>query len=378
MSVRILLVTNIFPPIIGGPATFIDGLAHELAARGDDVTVVCSSEGTGDEDDSSRPFRVIRCDIRNRYVYEVRVRAVLARELATHRTVLVNGLETYVEPIARRLRRRYVLKVVGDPVWETARNQGLTMLQFDEFQARAAAADVRTRQAVAARSRYLSLASTVVTPSHYLSDVVAGWGVPRERLRTIPNGAVLREAPVPPARRPGAPLDVVFVGRLTNWKGIETAVLALRYVADVHLTVIGSGPEAPLLNALTAQLGLAESVTFTGRLSHKATAARVAAAHVLLLPSCYEGLSHTLLEAGERAVPVIASDIGGNRALITSGVDGLLVPYGDPVMLAAAVRSMRDDDESRRRLGSALRQTVEKHSFDDTTSAFAALLRAGA
>ena len=372
---RILLVTNIFPPIIGGPATFIDGLAHELSSRGDDVTVVCSSEGAAEQEDAERPFRVIRCDIRNRYLYEVRVRVVLARELASHRTVLVNGLETYVAPIARRLRRRYVLKVVGDPVWETARNQGLTVLPFDEFQAQAAAADARTRQASVVRGRYLAQASTIVTPSDFLGDVVAGWGAQRERLLTIPNGAVLGPVPEPPARPAGTQLDAVFVGRLTNWKGVETAVLAVRDVPDVHVTIIGSGPEAPLLETLTAQLGLSDRVTFAGRMSHAATSARVARAHVLLLPSCYEGLSHTLLEAGERAVPVIASDIGGNRALVTDGVDGLLVPYADPAALATALRALRDDEEQRRRLGRALRQTVERHSFDTTTSAFAALLR---
>jgi glycosyltransferase involved in cell wall biosynthesis len=374
--VRILLVTNIFPPIIGGPATFIDGLAHELAHRGHEVSVVCSSEGP-DPEDAGRPFRVIRCDIGNRYAYEVKVRAVLVRELARHRTVLVNGLETYVEPIARRLRRRYVLKVVGDPVWETARNLGRTALTFDDFQA-STPTDAHTQGAVVTRNRYLSLASVVVTPSDYLTGVVSGWGVPRGHIVTVPNGVVTTEISYPAARTDGQPLDVVFVGRLTNWKGVETAVLAMRGLTSVRLTVIGGGPEAPLLREITRQLALSAVVTFAGQLTHEETNRRIRAAHALLLPSCYEGLSHTLLEAGDRGVPVVASDIGGNRALVSDGVNGLLVPYGDAGALAAALRTLRDDEHGRLRLGKALRRTVEDHSFAVTTNRYAALLMAGA
>jgi glycosyltransferase involved in cell wall biosynthesis len=290
--------------------------------------------------------------------------------------VLVNGLESYVEPIARRLRRRYVLKVVGDPVWETARNQGRTALTFDAFQA-SPPTDGFTRSAVQARNRYLELASVVVTPSDYLSGVVAGWGVPADRLVTVPNGVATTPWSPPTPRQPGGPLDVVFVGRLTNWKGVETAVLAMQDLPGVHLTVIGDGPETPMLREITRQLGLSDSVSFTGRLSHDDTDNRVRGAHALLLPSCYEGLSHTLLEAGERGIPVIASDIGGNRALVKDGDNGLLVPYGDAEAVRRRVCALRDDEDLRLRLGAALRATVEEHSFHATTTSYAKLLGNG-
>jgi glycosyltransferase involved in cell wall biosynthesis len=185
---------------------------------------------------------------------------------------------------------------------------------------------------------------------------------------------VLGPEPQQAARDSGDPLDVVFVGRLTNWKGVETALLALRDLHDVRLTVIGSGPEAPLLEALTQQMRLNEVVSFLGRLSREATETRVRRAHVLLLPSCYEGLSHTLLEAGERGVAIVASDVGGNRALVDSGRNGLLVPYADPAALADALRRIRDDEGLRLHLVGQMRQDVERHSFAGTTDSYVALL----
>ena len=74
---RCLLVTNLFPPHIGGPATFIPLLAGELAERGHEVTVVCSSERPTDPADSSRPYHVRRVWTASPYLYQVLVRRVL-------------------------------------------------------------------------------------------------------------------------------------------------------------------------------------------------------------------------------------------------------------------------------------------------------------
>src|SRR5436190_10826278 len=98
-----LLVTNIFPPMIGGPATFIDRAAHRLAAEGVKVTVICSSFAARDPADAARPFRVIRIPLRNRIRYEFLLRKTLFWQLLRHRTVLVNGLESQVQAVARRL-----------------------------------------------------------------------------------------------------------------------------------------------------------------------------------------------------------------------------------------------------------------------------------
>src|SRR5439155_1489476 len=91
---------------------------------------------------------------RRRCYERVALRALLAAELARHRVVLVNGLEGYVGQVAPRLRRRFVLKVVGDVVWERGRNLGLVTASFDEFQA-ASERPAALAALTSARRRYL-------------------------------------------------------------------------------------------------------------------------------------------------------------------------------------------------------------------------------
>lgn len=375
---RLLIVTNIFPPLIGGPATFADRLAHVLAARGHRVTVVCSSATPTDASDRERPFRVVRVSTANRYAYEVQVRAVLVRELLAHRRILVAGLESYVADAVRLAPRRYILRVPGDTVWESARNYGVTSLGFDEFQA-AAAAPPLVQGIAAQRRRSLALADLVVTPSHYLDAVVARWpGVPARR-RVIHNGVALDDYPArAPAARGDAALRVLFVGRLTNWKGCETLLLAGQGLASASFTIVGDGPELPLLQGLAAQLGAAAPhaapFAFLGRQPEDAVRRHMLAHDVLVLPSNYEGLSHTLLEACAAGLVPIASDIGGNREVIQDGVNGLLVGYGDVAGLRHALESLVADDALRLELAVAARARAADFPFSRTVDGYAALL----
>ena len=375
---RILLISNIFPPTIGGPAIFIDRLAAALSKRGHQVTVVCSGEGTIAPDyDAQRAFKVCRVSTANRYVYEVMIRLVLAWQLFRHRLILVNGLESYLGPIARVLRRRFILKIVGDAVWEQGRNWGVLTDEFDAFQQRSSI-PARLAGLAASRQRYLALAKVIVTPGKWLADVVAGWGVERSRLLVIPNGVPLAPfANAQPQRRTAGDLDVVFVGRLTNWKGVETLMLALASLDGVHLTVIGEGPELPLLTALATQLKLGSRLSLVGKMEQTLLHQRLMAAHVLVLPSNYEGLSHTLLEAGAAGLARIASHIGGNAEAIQDQVDGLLVPYGNVEAWRAALARLRDDEELRLTLAQqALAQARAVYGFEQSVDAYADLLEA--
>jgi glycosyltransferase involved in cell wall biosynthesis len=350
---RILLVTNIFPPLIGGPATFMEQLASTLASQGHRVTVVCSSTTWHDPDDRRRPFRVVRVSIENRYAYEVRIRLVLLRELLAHRTVFVNLLEDYVAGVNRLIGRRYVLKIVGDAVWERARNLGATALDIDAFQ-RDPAAQHRWRREIARRNAHIAAASHVVTPSHYLRGIIEGWGVAAERISVIPNGladAMLAEPA--PVRRANGHLRALFLGRLTNWKGVETLLLAARGLAGVRVAIAGDGPQLPALEALARQLDLGTQVEFLGRLPREAVRAEMLRAHALVLTSLYEGHPHVLLEAAAHGLPSIASERGGNREVVESGINGLLVPAENPRALRDALELLRGDESLRHRLATA-------------------------
>jgi glycosyltransferase involved in cell wall biosynthesis len=312
---------------------------------------------------------VVRVSLNNRYLYEIRMRLVLFWQMLRHRQILVNGLADYIAPLARLLRRKYVLKVVGDAVWEQGRNRGDISLDFDSFQQQRSGN-------LSAQRRALQQASRIITPSRYMEKVVKDWGyVPADRISTIENGVPLEDfAAHVPAPSTGA-LDVLFIGRLTNWKGVETILLALQGVDGIRFTILGDGPEKPLLQTLARQLGVTDKVGFEGKMEQAELHARMKEAHVLVLPSCYEGMSHTLLEAGAAGLARLASDIGGNAEIIRNGEDGLLLPYGDVAAWRTALEKLREDDALRLKLAKAGQESVRQHDFAASVGTWATLLQ---
>ena len=363
----VLLVTNIFPPQIGGPATFIDRLGHSLAGRGYDVSVVCSSSERRDICDAQRPFTVQRVSVASRERYEVLVRLRLALEMARHRLVFVNGLERYVAEVNRALRRRYVLKIVGDTVWETARNRGLTTLSIDEFQVDAGS-QRQFATDIAMRNAWVSAAGHVVVPSEYLRRLVEGWGVASDRITVVRNGTDATPALACARRTAAQRLRVLFVGRLTNWKGVETLLLAARELPMVELEIAGDGPEWPHLVELSAQLGLGDRVVFSGRLPAEGVRRAMDRAHVLVLTSLYEGLSHTILEAMAAGVPCIVSARGGNEEVVCHGRNGLVVPPQDVARLVEALCSLASDEDLRARLAAGAKDTARAFDLAETVA----------
>jgi glycosyltransferase involved in cell wall biosynthesis len=369
---RLLVVTNIFPPMIGGPATFADGLARKLAARGHSVRVVCSSSGSGDAGDAERPFKVLRVSMDNRYLYEVKVRLRLLVEFLRHRHILVIGLEPYVDDIAKLAPRSYLLRVPGDTVWENARHYGTYGGRHEAFLEAEQPALIK---GIAAKRRsYLRRARAIIAPSHHLASLVQQWLPDAPTIRVIENGAPadidvpLRE---PPGKRR---LRALFVGRLINWKGIETILIAAANLTDVDIEICGEGPELPMLMALHCQLGAPDHIRFCGKISAAEVKKRMAAADVFLQTSELEGMSNSLLEACASGMVPIVSDIAANREVVEDGVSALLVPYGAPAALRTAMERLRDNPELFLRLSEGARAAAERLPFGRTVDAYADLI----
>lgn len=369
-----LLITDIFPPDIGGPASFIDRLGHALAKSGGKVTVICASDAQQDPVDARRPFRVLRVR-RSDKGFKFRLYRLLCMEMLRHDQVLVNGLEYPAYRAAKLCRKSYVMKIVGDYVWEYARNLSRTSLGIDEFQGHATQ-DPELRRMRERRVQYLAGAAAVITPSEYLHRMVIGWGVEPSRVKTILNGVPLDHyAGTEPSRRAaGEILEVAFCGRLTNWKGIETLLLAAQGLQGLRLHLLGDGPEGPMLRTLSRQLGLDGVAIFHGRIPPSEVPARLAEAHALVLVSDYEGLSHTLIEAAAAGLACVASDHGGNPEVVRDGDTGLLVPYGDVAALRRCLERLIQDEDYRFQLGTRAKADSRRFDFAGTVERTVELL----
>lgn len=190
--------------------------------------------------------------------------------------------------------------------------------------------------------------------------------VPEAEPRVIPFGAAVESSVAPdrPPREPGAPMRLLFVGRLVERKGVRVLIEALARGGDDRLTIVGDGPERPALEAHVRLLGLEQRVELTGGVDAPELDRRLRSADALVLPAVrdskgdVEGLGVVLLEALGAGIPVIASASGGIVDIVRDGETGLLVPPGDAGALAEAIARYRADPELAGRLASRGRAHV--------------------
>lgn len=203
-------------------------------------------------------------------------------------------------------------------------------------------------------------------------------GVDADRIVVVPDGlpaGAFVDAPVEPA----PPWRLVHVGAFDGRKGQRVAVEALALLVrgglDATLLFLGTGPAQPDVAARAAALGVAERCDFAGQVGD--VAERLAASHVLLLPTDSEGAPLSLVEAMAAGCPVVAHDVGGVSELVAGGAAGVLVPSRDPVAWEAAVRALLLDPERRARLREAGRSVAGGRTIARTVERVEAeLLRA--
>ena len=168
------------------------------------------------------------------------------------------------------------------------------------------------------------------------------------------------------------PLRVITAGRLHPSKGHDDLIRAVatlrRAGRDVTLRLAGNGPQRAELDALAAELGVADAVTFLGSLGEDDLMAELRASDVFAGASHREPLGVVFMEAMSLGLATVATDAGGVPEIITSGQDGLLVPPKNPDALAEVLTKLADDPALRRRLGEAGRASIAAN-FDSRIGA---------
>jgi glycosyltransferase involved in cell wall biosynthesis len=355
---KILLITTIYPPEIGGPATFINHFARFLTDKGNKVTVVCLSYKKHLEIDKKELFSVYRITPGFlKVTFHIRKWLILFYTILNNDKVLLNGLEEDSYRICKLLKRKYILKIVGDKAWEVGRNNSLTTLNIDEFQ-KEPIENLSLLQIRKMMQNYVKAAYLVYVPSDYLKGIVMGWGKKEEDVVVIHNSVPLQT--IKKIEKKSIVLfRILFVGRITNWKGVELLLLAVNGMKNVEVTICGDGPALSVYEEMNRRLGNL-NVIFTGRIKPSVVSELLIQTDILVLASLYEGLSHTLLEAISFGKPCIASNIGGNPEVITHGYNGLLFePYNHNELKEHILKLVNDNDYYNKLADGALESTLK-------------------
>lgn len=350
---KVLVVSGIWPPDVGGPASHAPEIADGLTARGHSVEVVTTASAPPEV----RPYPVRH--VSRSLPPGLRHAAVAALVARRSRVSDVVYATSMVGRSSFAARAPLVVKVAGDPAYERSLRRGLYIGTLDEFQdahVGRRAELLRTWRTVTARR-----AACLLCPSSFLRAVVLSWGIAPERVSVLPNAA----PPVPSLpsreelrRRLGVDGNVLaFAGRITRAKSLETALEALRGLDDVTLLIAGDGEERVRLEGLAG-----DNVRFLGAMGRDDVLELFAASDAALLSSSWENFPHALVEALAVGAPVIATRVGGVPEIVDNGVNGLLVAPGDPEALVDAIRRFFGDLALRERLRVAAAPSVERFS----------------
>jgi teichuronic acid biosynthesis glycosyltransferase TuaC len=214
-------------------------------------------------------------------------------------------------------------------------------------------------------------AAACITVSEALRDRLVEIGAPADKVTTLRNGVDLDL--FAPAPDNGDDLRqrleimghmIVAVGNLAPEKGQRLIVEALRALPEVTLVLVGAGPDAAHLAAAAQDFGVADRVQFAGRVPQADLAAYFSAADVSVLASAREGWPNVLLESMACGTPVVATDVGGVREIVTSSAAGTVVADRTPQALAEAISKTLAALPDR----AQTRAHAEKFGWDDTTN----------
>jgi phosphatidylinositol alpha-mannosyltransferase len=199
--------------------------------------------------------------------------------------------------------------------------------------------------------------------------------------KVIPNGVDVGryQRAVPIARWQDGTMNILFVGRLEDRKGLPHLLKAFRLIrksgADARLLVVGTGPQEREARRYVMTRGLS-NVEFLGRVADEEKAQLFRTADIFVSPATgRESFGIVLLEAMAAGAPVVCSDIHGYKGVVQRGRQAILVPPGDAKALAAGITQLLEDPELRARMGAAGQRRAEQFSWVSVTAKVEAYYR---
>jgi glycosyltransferase involved in cell wall biosynthesis len=361
---NVLVVSGMWPPDVGGPASHAPEVCEYLLAQGHRVEAATMARRPPAVEAYPVHWASRRTPLVVRHIAAVRlIRRLAARADVVYTTGIIgrSGLGAALAGTPT------VVKLTSDPVFERSLRWGLFGHDLAAFQeARGLRIGVLRR----ARDLVLERARRIIVPSEALTKLVVAWGVPAQKITmirnpvSVPDGLPDREEL---RRRHGfeGP-TLVFAGRLVPQKSIDVALEAVRRNPDVKLLLAGEGPYHDRLVRLARELGVDERAPFLGPLPRSTVFELLRAADAALLSSSWENFPHMAVEALAVGTPVIATHAGGVTEIVRDGWNGLLVPIRDAGALSDAIRRYLDDAELQDRLRAATVSSVAQ--FDPGTA----------
>lgn len=355
MSKKILVATGLFPPQVGGPATYSKLLLEKLPALGYKVDVQSFGWVVKYPKGISHLL----------YFFRLLKGAIGASVVYAQDPVSV-GLPALL--VSKILRKSFYLKIVGDYAWEQgSQRSGVTDL-LDAFSTENDRYPFLVRVLKKTQKFVADGADIIIVPSNYLKTVVSNWGVNPNKVRVIYNAfdaPVLTETQVSLRQRLNfTGPTITTAGRLVPWKGFDTLISLMpriqQTIPGLKLYIIGDGPDKEHLKEKITEYKVDQSVVLTGKMRQEDLFAYIKASDLFILNTSYEGFSHQILEVLALGTPIITTAVGGNVEIIQNGQNGILTKYNDKEAITTALIELLTDRQRSSMLAQNGKQTISQ------------------
>jgi glycosyltransferase involved in cell wall biosynthesis len=332
---KILLATGLFPPQIGGPATYAKLLHDELPKRGIEVEVVTF----GDYLDKPKVIR--------HFLY---FRELLRKSPEVDLIYALDPVSVGLPALfASQIRdKKFVLRIAGDYAWEQGSQRWNVTDTLDDFVKEHEKYSWQVRLLKKIQRYVAAAAHRIIVPSVYLKNIVSQWDINSAKISVVYNGFHVESSKTLKTtlrkRFNFVGPIIVSAARLVPWKGMKELIEIMPDIVaefpEAKLAIIGNGPQKRELEAKITELKLEASVGLTGRLDQRELFEYIKAADLFVLNTGYEGLSHQILETMAIGTPVITTDVGGNPEIIKHGKNGILLRPNDRKAFTQAIIEM--------------------------------------
>ena len=310
---RVLVTVGIFPPDIGGPATFVpkiakyfqDELNYEI-----EILTLSDNKNSNINDD----FSVKRIDRNLPIIYRWLKTIFTIYKLGKNKDLIfVNGLGTETTIANIFLKKKIIRKIVGDPVWERAYSKAKISESFDEFQVKNYGFSISLQKKV--RSFSIKKSDIVVTPSKHLKNFIVNLGF-KNKIEIINNGVFIPEENTNIFTNDQ--INITIVSRLVSHKNIEKIIKAISDLNSplINLNIIGDGPELNQLQKISLESNNKDNIIFHGKLNRDDINHIFLKSDIYIQASNYEGLPHSLLEAMSYGIPVLCTPVGECKEIL--------------------------------------------------------------
>lgn len=367
---KILIATGLYPPDIGGPATYTRMLEEHLPSHGFELTVV--------------PFGKVRHLPRFlrhiAYTWSI-IRAGRNSDILYALDPVSVGLPTLIA--SRIMRKQFLVRIAGDYAWEQAELQYSIKDLPHEFSKKSMGYPTIILLLKKVQSIVARCAAVVIIPSEYLKGAVVDWGVQQHRVVVIHNiiPSVIESA-AKESIREDLNLSgkiIISAGRLIPLKRFEEIISIMPRISQecekAVLFIIGDGVEREKLKKTVQEKGLTKKVQLLNSMRNSELQRYIKAADVFVLNSVHETFPNVLLESLSVGTAIVATDVGGVPEIIEHEKNGLLVASGDSEALANAIVRLLNDELLQDRISRGGQEIQNRFSTEKIVSKTVKVLR---